>query len=196
MSSCASRCRGRSGACAQGVRRDARGPASGGLFGRQVVGAVQKPRGGLDGRDPVRLLPEARRGARDDFFMDSGFSIAGRHIDKFRWIVVAPKDKELHIDVDPLVNHAVSGDRRPLGQGRPARREARADGRHRSVFPDAPHRGRGQVFGRRDRAIRADLHDGVGRGLPALPLSDGAREVALGRGAGVRQDSPEAVAKA
>jgi hypothetical protein len=74
--------------------------------------------------------------------MDSCFSIAGRHIDKFRWIVVAPKDKELHIDVDPLVNHAVSGDRRPLGQGRPARREARADGRHRSVFPDAPHRGR------------------------------------------------------
>jgi tetratricopeptide (TPR) repeat protein len=51
-----------------------------------------------------------RRGGAlgDDFFMDSGFSMAGRHIDKLRWIVVAPKDKELHIDVDPLVNHAVS----------------------------------------------------------------------------------------
>jgi tetratricopeptide (TPR) repeat protein len=51
-----------------------------------------------------------RRGGAlaEDFFMDWGFSMAGRHVDRMRWVVVAPKDKELHIDVDPLVKHTTS----------------------------------------------------------------------------------------
>jgi tetratricopeptide (TPR) repeat protein len=59
----------------------------------------------------------ARRGGAlsDDFYSEGSFSLAGRHIDRMRWVIVAPKGKELHLDVDPRVKHATSEVTAPQG---------------------------------------------------------------------------------
>jgi len=58
-----------------------------------------------------------RRGGAlwDDFFSDWSFSWPGRHIDRMRWVVLAPKGKELYLDVDPRVTHSTSDLAPPAG---------------------------------------------------------------------------------
>ena len=58
-----------------------------------------------------------RRGGAlsDDFYSEGSFSLAGRHIDRMRWVIVAPKGKELHLDVDARVKHATSEVTAPQG---------------------------------------------------------------------------------
>jgi transglutaminase-like putative cysteine protease/tetratricopeptide (TPR) repeat protein len=50
-----------------------------------------------------------RNGAfSDDYFSDWTFSRLARHIDRMRWVLVAPKDKALYVDADPRVSHVVT----------------------------------------------------------------------------------------
>ncbi|HEY3820350.1 MAG TPA: transglutaminase domain-containing protein [Polyangiaceae bacterium] len=58
----------------------------------------------------LRYAQYPRRGGAlgDDFFSDWSFSLAGGRIDRIRWVIVAPKGKELHLDVDPRVKHVTS----------------------------------------------------------------------------------------
>ncbi len=65
----------------------------------------------------LRYAHYPRRGGAlgDDFFNEGTFSAPGRHIDRMRWVIVAPKDKELHLDVDPRIKHATSEAAAPQG---------------------------------------------------------------------------------
>ena len=58
-----------------------------------------------------------RRGGAlgDDYYSEGSFSSPGRHIDRMKWVIVAPKGKELHLDVDPRVKHATSEVADPRG---------------------------------------------------------------------------------